>query len=324
MQKAQEESPPSQRQSAPRRIARAAGMICLVAAALQISASAHAGQLEPIAHRAHYPEGPLWHAGTLYYAEMARDRIAAWDGKTVRTFWAQKGCGMTSIAPARGGLFLVTCHLGRAVVWLRDIGRLAALHTTGASGEPIGNPNDSAADGRGGVYFTSSGRFAPGAAATGAVYHIVPGGRPRRVASKIHYANGVVVGPKGKHLYVSAHLARQVLRYRIAADGSLSGRETWLRLNDAAKPVAGADALAGPDGLAFGANGLLLVAEYGAGRVLAVGADRRLRKSITVPERYVTSVEFGPGKRTLYITAPGDNAKWPYLGTVYRLRNSLD
>ena len=152
----------------------------------------------------------------------------------------------------------------------------------------------------------------------------MPGRRPRRVATGIHYANGVVVGPKQTHLYVSAHLARQVLRYRIAADGSLGNREIWLRLDKVVKPAPGAGPLAGPDGLAFDANGTLFLAEYGAGRVLAVGPDRRLRKVITVPERYVTSVEFGPRKRTLYITAPGDNVRWPYKGTVYRLRHPLE
>jgi len=284
---------------------------------------ASAGELVTIVPEAHYPEGPLWHDGKLYFAEMTRHRIAEWDGRTVRTFWAQKGCGMTSIAPAPGGLFLVTCHLGRAVVWVRDIGHMAALYTEGAGGEPVGNPNDSAADGRGGVYFSSSGKFAAGAAATGAVYHIVPGGAPRRVASKIHYANGVVVGPRGLYLYVSAHLARQVLRFRIARDGALSGREIWLRLADVVKREAGAGPLSGPDGLVFDGTGNLFIAEYGAGRVLVIGPDKRLKKIIAVPNRFVTSVEFGPGKRNLYITAPGDITRWPYKGAVYKLAEPL-
>jgi sugar lactone lactonase YvrE len=275
---------------------------------------------------AFYPEGPLWHGGKLYFAEMTRDRIADWNGGTPHTFWAQRGCGMTSIAPAPGGLFLVTCHLGRAVVWVREIGhrgRLAVLHTTGAAGEPVGNANDSAADGRGGVYFSSSGKFAVAAAATGAVYHIVPGGAPRRVASKIHYANGVVVGPQGRHLYVSAHLTRQILRFRIARDGSLTERETWLRLVDVVKREPGAGPLAGPDGLAFDGKGNLFIAEYGAGRVLVIAPDKRLRKIITVPNRFVTSVEFGPDKRTLYITAPSNIKRWPYKGAVYKLAKPL-
>jgi sugar lactone lactonase YvrE len=305
--------------------ARRTGAPLLVPAllALFLTATARAGELVTIAPDAYYPEGPLWHQGKLYYAEMTRHRIAEWNGAT-RTFWAQKGCGMTSIAPAPGGLFLVTCHLGRAVAWVRDIGRMAALYTTGARGEAIGNPNDSAADGRGGVYFSSSGRFAAAAAATGAIYRIVPGGTPKRVAEKIHYANGVVLGPEGKYLYVSAHLARQVLRFRIGRAGSLAARETWLALADIVKPASGAGPLAGPDGLAFDAKGNLFIAEYGAGRVLVVGPDRRLVKIIKLPNRFVTSVEFGPDKRTLYITAPADNQRWPYKGAVYKLAKPLD
>lgn len=303
----------------------AAPAMVLALVLLLLASASRAGEPVAIVPDAHYPEGPLWHGGKLYYAEMTRHRIAEWNG-TVTTFWAQKGCGMTSIAPAPGGLFLVTCHLGRAVVWVRDIGRggrMAALHTTGADGEPIGNPNDSAADGRGGVYFSSSGTFAPAAAATGAVYHVVPGAAPKRVATKIHYANGVVVGPDGKHLYVSAHLARQVLRFAIGPGGSLGARETWLRLADVVSAAPGAGPLAGPDGLAFDGAGNLYIAEYGAGRVLVAGPDRRLKKTIAVPNRYVTSVELGPDKRTLYITAPADIARWPYEGAVYKLANPL-
>jgi gluconolactonase len=294
--------------------------------ALMFAGAGRADGLMTIVPDAYYPEGPLWHGGKLYYAEMSRDRIAEWNGSSSRTFWSQAGCGMTSIAPAPGGLFLVTCHLGRAVVWVRDIGhtgRMAELITEGAGGEPVGNPNDSAADGRGGVYFSSSGKFAAGAAATGAVYYIVPGGAPKRVASKIHYANGVVVGPQRRFLYVSAHLDRQVLRFRIGRDGSLSGRESWLRLKDVVKRDPNAGPLAGPDGLAIDAKGNLFIAEYGAGRVLVVGPDKRLRTIVAVPNRFTTSIDFGPGEREIFITAPADNLHWPYKGAVYKLANPL-
>jgi len=309
------------------RVSLSRSFVALALAALAVAGPSRAGELVTLVPDALYPEGPLWHGGKLYFAEMTRDRIAEWNGGA-STFWAQKGCGMTSIAPAPGGLFLVTCHLGRAVIWIRDLGhdqggRMAALHTTGADGEPVGNPNDSAADGRGGVYFSSSGKFAVAAAATGAVYHIVPGGAPRRVASKIHYANGVVVGPRGRHLYVSAHLARQILRFRIARDGSLTERETWLRLADVIKREANAGPLAGPDGLAFDGKGNLFIAEYGAGRVLVIAPDKQLKKIITVPNRFVTSVDFGPDKRTLYITAPATIKRWPYKGAVYKLAKPL-
>ena len=151
----------------------------------------------------------------------------------------------------------------------------------------------------------------------------MPGGAPRRVAANIHYANGVVVGVRRQYLYVSAHLARQVLRFRIARDGTLTGRETWLRLDTVTKPAAGAGPLAGPDGLAFDGTGNLFIAEYGAGRVLVIGPDKRIKKLIAVPNRYVTSVEFGTDKRTLYITAPADIETHPYKGAVYKLAEPL-
>jgi gluconolactonase len=291
--------------------------------ALLAGAAGRANGLVAIVPDAHYPEGPLWHGGKLYFAEMTRDRIAEWNGSAPRSFWSLKGCGPTSVAPAPGGLFLVTCHLGEAVVWVRDTGRTAEIITTGAGGEPVRNANDSAADGRGGVYFSSSGRFAPGAAATGAVYYIVPGGAPKRVAEHIYYANGVVVGPQHRFLYVSAHLARQVLRFQIGRNGALSGRETWLRLADVVKRDPAAGPLAGPDGLAMDSKGNLFIAEYGAGRIIVVGQDRKLKTIIAVPNRFTTSVEFGPGEREVFITAPAQIERWPYNGAVFKLANPV-
>ncbi len=98
-------------------------------------------------------------------------------------------------------------------------------------GRAFSNPNAAVSDGKGGIYFSSSGSFAPGARATGAVLHVDASGRVRRLAEGIHYANGVAVTPDGKILYVSEHLGRRVLAFDIAATvrcpaGAPSSRST--------------------------------------------------------------------------------------------------
>ncbi|MHA1536746.1 MAG: SMP-30/gluconolactonase/LRE family protein [Alphaproteobacteria bacterium] len=274
---------------------------------------------EIIEANAHYPEGPLWHQGRLYYAEMSRDRIVVRrNGKAV-TFWRRKGCGPTSIAPTPGG-FVVSCHIGRLIARLGAGGKTISTIVRDTYGRPIDNPNDSIADGRGGVYFTSSGAFSASAPVTGRVYYLPPSGVPREVAGNIHYANGVVVSPDQRYLYVSAHISRRVYRFEIGANGRLGPRRVFVRL---APRAASADRLAGPDGLAFDRHGNLYIAEYGAGRIHVVGPDRRWRKIITLGNRYVTNLEFATSGRYLYVTAPASNRLWPYRGVVLRIDNPL-
>ena len=40
---------------------------------------ASAGELVTIVPEAHYPEGPLWHDGKLYFADEFNQRVRAWD-----------------------------------------------------------------------------------------------------------------------------------------------------------------------------------------------------------------------------------------------------
>ena len=271
---------------------------------------------------ARYPEGPLWHRGRLYFAEMSGERIAVWDGRSVRRFWQRPGCGPTSIAYAPDG-FIVACHAERVLARIGAGGRTISIIARDASGRPIGNPNDTIADGRGGVYFSTSGVFAVSAPATGRVYYLPPSGAPREVAGKIRYANGVVLSPDRRYLFVSAHLGRRVLRFEIGQKGRLGGRQVFVRLDRLAPAAKDADPLAGPDGLAFDRQGNLYIAEYGAGRILVVGPDRRLVKIITVRNRFVTNLVFGPRGKTLYVTAPASNEVWPYRGAILRIDDPL-
>ncbi len=270
---------------------------------------------------AHYPEGPLWHGGRLYYAEMSRHRIVVREDGKAATLWRRPGCGPTSMAPVPGG-FIVACHAERVLARIGARGGTVSILARDARGRPIGNPNDAVADGQGGVYFTSSGAFIAAAPATGLVYYLPPSGPPREVAGAIRYANGIVLSPDRRSLFVSAHIGRQVLRFEIGPHGRLSRRRVFVRLDNLTRAAKRADPLAGPDGLAFDKLGNLYIAEYGAGRILVVGPDRRLRKIIAVKNRFVTNVEFGP-RGSLYVTAAASNRRWPYKGVVLRIDNPL-
>jgi gluconolactonase len=299
-------------------------MALIMAAVLAGTIPAQAAKIEVIEANAFYPEGPIMLGGKLYYAEMTADRVRVWDGKTTRTFWEQRGCGPTSIAPVARKRLLVTCHIAERIVLVSRKGKTVKAIDKDIRRKPIGDANDSIADGKGGAYFSSSGLFRPGAPATGAVYHYSARGRVTRVASGIRYSNGVVLTPDGKHLVVSAHLGRYLLSYPIRRGGRLGKPKVFASLETLlwGAPVAGP--LAGPDGIAFDAKGNLFVAEYGAGRILVIGPKRHLAKVIPVPGRFVTNVTFAADGRTLYVTAPESNTKWPLKGKVLRIRHPLE
>ena len=294
----------------------------MVVALAGFASAAEAGDRAVLNPDSAYPEGPLVEGGDLYYAEMGDDRVMRFDGAANHVVWSRPGCGPTSVARGGEGTFVVLCHRQALLARINPAGETLALIDRDAEGRRFVTPNASVNDGKGGVYFSSSGDFAPGAPAKGAVLYLAPDGRLSRLAEGIRYANGVAVSPDGGTLYVSEHLGRRVLAFAIAADGSLSGGRTFVVL-DAIEPVdPGRPWEAGPDGLAVDRAGHLFIAEYGAGHLLVVDAAGMLVATVPVPERFVTAPALSADEAVLYITAPGTRGP-PYEGAVYAVPNPV-
>ncbi len=295
----------------------------IAAGLLAAGLAASPAKSEVLNPSAHYPEGPLWTGRALYYAEMTRDQVTVWKDGRNRAVWREAGCGPTSLAPGPEGSLWVLCHHAHQVVRISAAGRTLAVHRHDGAGRRLTRPNDSIADARGGLYISSSGEFDRRAPKEGAIFYKPPGADFRRVVHGLHYANGLVLGDGGKVLFVSEHLARRVLRFRVRDDGTLAGREVFVRLDDLAPPVAGADPLAGPDGLATDRAGNVYIVEYGAGRMLIVDGAGVLKHVLTIPEKYVTNVDLNERRGVIYVTAPGSNSTPPYLGRVRVFQNPL-
>lgn len=239
-----------------------------------------------------YPEGPLWQGDRLYFAEMRVDRITVSEASGASIFYAEDGCGPTAIASYGEG-FLVLCHLGKYVVAVDASGRELRRWERDAGGNPLQDPNDASADGRGGVYFSDPGRFSRGSPAEGWVMYLGADGTLTRVAGPYRYPNGMHVADG--ELYVSEHLRRVVLRFPIEAAGRLGAPRVFADLNNLQAPerYAAPYALSGPDGLERGPDGCLYVAMYGEGRLLRFSMQGELLGMLDLAPQFLTNIAFG-------------------------------
>jgi len=291
-----------------------------LAACLMATAGVAFAGLDVIDPHAVYPEGPLWRDGKLFYVEYAGPGVKVWDGRRIGIFWRGEHCGPSGLIEYRRDHLLVACYDANSVVELDAQGRLVRTIDRDQSGKSFVGPNDFAADGSGGVYFSASGVYDINAPISGAVLHLsADGTRLVQVADTIHYSNGLTLSKDGKHLLVAEDLAARILSFPVLPDGGLGPRTVWARLADLAEPTPHEDAYNGPDGLKLGPDGNYYIAQNGSGRVLVVDAGKKLVRIVKVPTPYVTNVNFGPdGARTLFITGVFEQFKAPYRGVVYR------
>jgi sugar lactone lactonase YvrE len=266
------------------------------------------------------PDGPLWQQGRLLYVEYpGQGGVKIWDGKRAVTYWGRDHCGPTALIEFRNHHLLVACYDANTIVELDQNGKELRSIEHDDAGKPFVGPNDFAADGAGGIYFSASGVFDLKAPITGAVLHISADGRHLvEVANTIHYSNGLTVSKDRKILLVAEMFASRILSFPINTDGSLGVRSVWARLQDLAPSTPHEDAYNGPDALKLGPDGNYYIAHNGSGRVLVVDADRKLVRILKVPTPYVTNLAFGPkGADTIYITGGFDQWKAPFPGAVF-------
>ena len=265
-----------------------------------------------------YPEGPLIHGSALYYAEMTADRVTRWDESGARPFFQLKDCGPTSISPFGDDGFAVTCHLGDAIAMVSASGELRQLLKVSIDGEALTLPNDSHSDRRGGVYFSSSGPFSIQAQPSGRVFHISADGTARKVASGLTYSNGVFVTPEGL-VYVSEHMGKRILRYRMSDDGALTPLEPFADIARLVPEIGTMPPTVGPDGLEVTGGGTVFVAIYGSGKILQISALGTLQKTYDTGLKFVTSLALDFERNRMIVTGAHSNRVRPYEGEVREL-----
>jgi gluconolactonase len=296
----------------------------LVLAALAfVAAPAGAGEIRAVNKLSYFPEGPVWFEGKLYYVEYGKDRVMVWDGKTNEVVWTQKGCGANGLAINPDKTFWVACNAGNTIAKIDLAGHTLETRSADGAGKPFNGPNDFGSDGRGGIYFTTSGDYDLAKPIDGRVYYISPKIETiTRVADNLWFANGVVVVDDGQSLLVAETLSHRVLRFAVNKDGTLGARYIFARMQDLApSPIEDNILLGGPDSMRVDSKGNVYIAQYGASRILVADRIGKLIRILAVPMPYVTNCAFSPDEQTIYITATQDQDNSPFPGAVFELDN---
>lgn len=193
-----------------------------------------------------HPEGVAWGPDGFVYA-----------GGEAGQIYRVSLAGEVATLATTGGFCLGLCLDARASVYACDQGNRAVMRVTreGAvsryadgGSTPMRVPNALVFDAGGTLYVSDSGGWD---ANDGRIYRVRPGGGCTVLADGLAFPNGVALDAGDAHLYVALSTAARVVRFPLLEGGRLGRMEHVLALPRTV-----------PDGLAFDAEGALLVACY--------------------------------------------------------------
>lgn len=163
--------------------------------------------------------------------------------------------------------------------------------------EPLSGPNDLIFDNRGVLYFTD-----PGSSSidnpVGCVYRVTPDKDISRLASGLIYPNGIALSADEADLFIAETQANRILRLTLYSDGRAGKPEVFCRM-------AGGY---GPDGMAFGADGNLYVANHGGGTIDVIGPNGQVVARLPAGGANPTNCAFW--ERALYVTEDDSASVW--------------
>ena len=193
----------------------------------------------------------------------------------------------------------VTDEGRRAIVRVTPEGQ-ACDFITNFRGHRINGPNDLSFDVDGNLFFTDPFTSSP-RNPIGAVYgYAWDAAELHQIDAGMQFPNGIVV--RQGRLYVAETFARVVWVYDVVGPGQAARKRKFCvlpeipdapLLPEEMREIIGVDRVAGPDGMAFDANGNLYIAHFGSGGIYVYSPEGKLFDRIASPGVQPTNVCFG-------------------------------
>ncbi|MGZ5053006.1 MAG: SMP-30/gluconolactonase/LRE family protein [Methylobacter sp.] len=266
-------------------------------------------------------EGPIGYSdGSLLFTETNDNRIVRIaPDNTVSTFLENSNGANGLALNASGELIAVqTLKPQVGVIYPTDKQK---TFTENFEGVAFQRPNDVVLHKSGGIYFTDSGTRPtkdnpnPPPSHPG-VFYISPAGELKRLANDIERPNGIQLNKDENVLYVANTLGEHVLAYDIAADGSISNRRNFAKL-EGWKNEENAWS-SGADGLAIDDNDRLYVASNAG---IEVFSDKGEALGVIALPKKPQNIAFaGTDKKTLYAVGRGAAYRIPLLAQGFKGR----
>lgn len=236
-------------------------------------------------------EGPLWHPirEQLFWFDILNNRMLSqdatgplewrFDERVSAAAWVDRDRLLIASESALSAFDLTT---GKAT-------RVAALEAD----LPDNRSNDGRADPQGGFWIGTMGKRAQ--AGAGSIWRWYRG-ELRRLFAGITISNSISFVPDGRTAHFADTAKGQVFRVALDADGWPAGTPE-LYLDLAPKGL-------NPDGAVVDAQGVLWLAQWGAGCVAAYAPDGSLLRQVDFPAPHTSCPAFGgPGLTDLYCTS---------------------
>lgn len=245
------------------------------------------------ANQLHFAEGPRWHDGSLWCADMHGKRVLRFDhmgGATKIIDVPQHPSGIGWLPDGR--MLVVSMDDQQILVFDGDVVRIWAdcSHLTSSL------CNDMVVDHLGRAYVGNFGfDLHTGQSPTPTNLILIDeGGSPREVANGLRFPNGMVITPDQKTLIVAESFGAQLTAFSIEEDGSLSNQRIWAKIPGSS-----------PDGICLDSDSGIWVASPATGTCFRVKEGGQITDELKPTDAPYACMLGGPEGRTLYIlTAP--------------------
>ena len=257
-----------------------------------------------------FTEGPLWVASDhcLLFSDIPGNRMHRWrPGQSEAEVYRDPSGFANGLTLDANGNVLACEHGGRRVSRAPYDGEAATVAGS-YDGKTLNSPNDLVTHSSGAIYFTDPTYGLPRAGQQRpmgdpeakqelpfqGVFRVAPDGTTELLLDGFTAPNGLAFSPDESTLYIGDSMDRIIRRYRVAADGSLSGGELFADHRDD-------DRRGSPDGMKVDEEGRLWTT--GAGGVSVYEPDGARLGTFEMEEHAANLAFGGPDCSTLYLTA---------------------